>query len=285
MANKSNKKNSNPEEQEEVLCAALKKFGFVFPTTPSEVAQFEEVFGNTEIDLPEELQDGQFLTDALSPAVPDKPAAVKKPVRAVKKIAAGKKITPVSSEPAPTNIDYYRRTLLAAEIVFELQHEMTLGHVKLQKLIFLSQRTENIRLPVNFLKQAMGPYDPRMMRSIDKQLLEKKWFQFLPAEKLKYKPLEKAGQHKTDYERFYGTEKEKISWLIDTFKKVKTDRVEIIATLFACWEELLTEKLDASEDNLITRFFLWSTDKQKFSKQQVLTEIPWMIENNLIPIQ
>jgi type I restriction enzyme, S subunit len=281
MANKSNKKNSNPKRQEEVLCAALKKFGFVFPTTPSEVEQFEEVFGTTEIDLPDELQDGQFLTAALEPTAPEKPAG--KTGVTAKEATAENKVIPISS--APTNVDYYRRTLLAAEIVCELHQEMTLGHVKLQKLIFLSQRTENIRLPVNFLKQAMGPYDPRMMRSIDKQLLEKKWFQFLPTEKLKYKPLEKAGAHKTDFERFYSSEKEKISWLIETFKKVKTDRVEIIATLFACWEELLKEEKEASQDNLITRFFRWSTDKQKFTKLQVKTEIPWMIENNLVPIQ
>src|SRR4051812_32594249 len=77
---------------------------------------------------------------------------------------------------AITNVDYYRRTLLAAEIIHSLHGEMTLGHLKLQKLIYLAQRTEHINLPVNFLKQAMGPYDPRLMRSIDKQLLEKKWF-------------------------------------------------------------------------------------------------------------
>jgi hypothetical protein len=283
MANKSNKKNSNPKKQEEVLCAALKKFGFVFPTTLSEVEQFEEIFGNTEIDLPEELQDGQFLTDTLGPVAPDEPPAKKKPRVTAEKAATETKVIPISS--TPTNVDYYRRTLLAAEIVCELHKEMTLGHVKLQKLIFLSQRTENIRLPVNFLKQAMGPYDPQMMRSIDKQLVEKKWFQFLPKEKLKYQPLEKAGQHKTDYERFFSGEKDKISWLIETFKKAKTDRVEIIATLFACWEELLKEKREVSDDSLMTQFFLWSPDKQKFTERQVKTEIPWMIENNLVPIR
>jgi hypothetical protein len=208
MANKSNKKNSNPKKQEEVLCAALKKFGFVFPTTPSEVEQFEEVFGSTEIDLPEELQDGQFLIDALQPVVPEGPVNKKKARVTSQKSTADKKETKVIPiDNAPTHVDYYRRTLLAAEIVCELHQEMTLGHVKLQKLIFLSQRTENIRLPVNFLKQAMGPYDPRMMRSIDKQLLVKKWFQFFPAEKLKYKPLENAGQHKRTMNGFIVSKK------------------------------------------------------------------------------
>lgn len=275
MANNSNKKNLDPRKNEEVLCAALKKFGFLFPENEMEIQQFEKVFGNTEIDLPPDLSDGQFLLKALASSEPNETI----PAKALKE----KKVISIKS--SPSNVDYYRRTLLAAEIVHELHQEMTLGHVKLQKLIFLAQRTENIDLPVNFLKQAMGPYDPVMMRSIDKQLCVKKWFQFAPKEKLKYQPLEKVGEHKTDFEKFYESEKEKISWLISTFKKVKTSRVEIIVTLFACWEELLQEKKEATEINLIAKFFAWSSDKQKFNKLDVQKEIPWMIENNLVPTQ
>jgi len=269
MMNNSNKPNLTQQEKEEVLSAALKKFGFLFPETEKEIEDFENIFGSTEIDLPADLCKGDFIIEALQ-----QPS--KKEVKNVPEA----KVVPFEK---PSNVDYYRRTLLAAEIVHELQTEMTLGHLKVQKLIFLAQKTEQLDLPVNFLKQAMGPYDPRLMRSIDKQLLIKKWFQFLPSEKLKYKPLECAGQHKDAFNKYYGNEKEKIHWLIDTFRKVKSNRVEIIATLFACWEELLNEGKEASNDNLSTKFFAWSTLKQKFNKEDVIKEIPWMIDNKLFP--
>ncbi len=172
---------------------------------------------------------------------------------------------------------------MAAEIVHELHNEAAFGHVKLQKLIFLVQKTENMAIPVNFLRQAMGPYDPVMMRSIDKQLSIKKWFVFQPDQVLKYKPLEKAGEHHKDYLRYYGHQQDQIKWLIDTFRKEKTKRVEIVATLFACWEKLIKEKAEASENNLIDAFYNWSQEKEKFNKTDVIKEISWMREINLTP--
>lgn len=76
----------------------------------------------------------------------------------------------------PTNVDFYKRTVLAAEIVWQLHREPTFGHLKLQKLLFLCIRSSNMQLPVNFTQQAMGPYANRMMRPIDKQLQEKNGF-------------------------------------------------------------------------------------------------------------
>ncbi|MGN6211508.1 hypothetical protein [Parafilimonas sp.] len=261
MEKNSNKKNLGLYDAE-ILNAALKKYGFLFPETEKEIEQFENCFGKTDIELPEHLKEPDFMFSS------------NENHNQVKVINMPKEIS---------HVDYYRRTVLAAEIVYELHNEMTLGHLKLQKLIYLTQRTEKIDLPVNFLKQAMGPYDPKLMRSIDKQLSIKKWFVFQISEKLKYKPLEKAGSHKDDFNKYYKQEKEKIHWLIDTFRKVKSPRVEIIATLFACWEELLKRQLEVNDRNLLTYFFNWSEAKQKFTEGEVLKEIPWMRENNLFP--
>ena len=268
MTDHSENNNLSQSGKEEVLYAALKKFGFLFPKTEQEINQFEEVFGSTEIELPSHLADGDFLFEEEVPVV-ETPKS------------SGAKVIPIITKPLP--VDYYKRTLLAAEIVHELHGEMTLGHVKLQKLIFLSQRTEKMAIPVNFLKQAMGPYDPQMMRSIDKQLALKKWFEFRKDQKFKYQPLPNAGQHKADFEKYFTREKEKIHWLIDTFKKVKTDRVEIIATLFGCWEELLTSSNTITDTNLISHFFAWSADKIKFTEIAVKNELAWMKENKLHP--
>ena len=266
MEKNSNKKNFSLYDAE-ILNAAFKKFGFLFPETENEIEQFESTFGKTEIELPKHLMDGNFIFDKAQEEVDNATSAIE--------IFSNKKVS---------NVDYYRRTVLAAEIVNELHAEMTLGHLKLQKLIYLAQRTEKIDLPVNFLKQAMGPYDPKLMRSIDKQLLIKKWFEFSPSQKLKYKPLEKAGAHKSDFEKYYQKEKDKIHWLINTFRKTKSDRIEIIATLFGSWEDLLKNNININNVNLINRFFAWSKEKEKkFNEQEVENEIPWMIENNLFP--
>jgi len=183
----------------------------------------------------------------------------------------------------PTNIDYYKRSLLAAELVWQLHKEPTLGHLKLQKLIYLCQKTTEMQLPTNFLRQAMGPYDPKLMRSIDKQLKEHKWFEFQQGELLKYKPLEKAGQHKADFEKFFLEEQSGIQYIINKFKSTLSNKIEIVATLYACIENMISEKLIFTEGLLLERFYDWSEEKSKFKEVDVKQAFARMIETGIIP--
>lgn len=183
----------------------------------------------------------------------------------------------------PGNVDYYRRTVLAAEIVWQLHKEPTLGHLKLQKLIYLCQKSANMQLPTNFLRQAMGPYDNRLMRSIDKQFKEKKWFEYKKEQLLKYEPLSNAGSHHQDFKKYFSSESESIQSIIDTFKTIKSDVVEIVATVYACIDQMLDENIVFSEALLLQRFYEWSEEKQKFSEQQVKRVFSRMKDTGLIP--
>lgn len=183
----------------------------------------------------------------------------------------------------PTNVDYYRRTVLAAEIVWQLHKEPTLGHLKLQKLIYLCQKSADMQLPTNFLRQAMGPYDNRLMRSIDKQLKDKKWFEYKKEQVFKYQPLEKAGQHHNDFIKYFSAESESIQFIIDRFKTIKSDIVEIIATLYACMDNMLNENVIFSEALLFQRFYEWSEEKKKFSEKEVERVFSRMKETGIVP--
>jgi len=183
----------------------------------------------------------------------------------------------------PTNVDYYRRTVLAAEIVWQLHKEPTLGHLKLQKLIYLCQKSADMQLPTNFLRQAMGPYDNRLMRSIDKQLKEKNWFDYQKDQFLKYQPLEKAGQHHNDFLKYFSAKSESIQFIIDKFKTIKSNIVEIVATLYACMDNMQNENVIFSEALLIQRFYEWSEEKQKFNEKEVKRVYTRMKETGIIP--
>jgi uncharacterized protein YwgA len=183
----------------------------------------------------------------------------------------------------PSGKDYHKRTVLAAEIVFQLHNEWTLGHVKLQKLIYLCQNTMGMALHTNFLKQAMGPYDPILMRSIDSQFEKHKWFKFNREAQQKYLPLENVGEHHKWYVIYFSEELSDINQLISIFKKASTDQVELIATLYASWKELLDESKSFDETLLSQRFFNWSKEKEKFKPNQISQAIKWMIEKGIHP--
>jgi type I restriction enzyme, S subunit len=133
------------------------------------------------------------------------------------------------------------------------------------------------------LRQAMGPYDPKLMRSIDKQLKENKWFEYQQSESLKYKPLEKAGQHKADFEKYFSTEKKDIQYLIDKFIKAKSETIEIVATLYACLDHILNNKEIYSEALLMKRFYEWSDQKAKFDAEEVKKLFAKMVDLGVVP--
>lgn len=182
----------------------LVSLGFGFPENKKEDDIFEETF-----------KDYLFETDA-------------------RKIDVEKIFENSKPKNKPTNIDFHRRTVLAAEIVYKLHKENTLGHLKLQKLIYLCQHSAQMELYTNFLKQAMGPYDNRLMRSLDKQFRENHWFQFSGGDYLKYQPLSKLGGHREWYHRYFEDQLSEIDFIIEKFRKSKTRTVELIATIFAC---------------------------------------------------
>jgi type I restriction enzyme S subunit len=199
----------------------------------------------------------------------------------IEKLKSKKEIKVIALK--PSYVDIYKRTLLAAEIVFQLHNEATLGHLKLQKLLYLCQEINNMSLPMNFLKQAMGPYDNRLMRSLDKQFEEKKWFKFEKTEYLKYKPLVAVGSHQKDYLKYFDADKQKIDYLINIFRKYKSNDIEAVATLYACWKEAIENNELVNLELILKKFYSWSKEKEKFNPDDLKKHLSWMKNNGIYP--
>jgi len=229
--------------------------GFGFPNNLNELNSFDEVYDKYSIE---------GNVNKINP---------KKILSEVKSISS-----------KVSQIDYHKRIVLAAEIVFKLQNEYTLGHLKLQKLMYLCQHTTSMNLHTNFLKQAMGPYDPNLMRSIDKQFKSNKWFEYAPKDYPKYKPLSRVGGHKEWYERYFEEQLFDIDHLLEKFRRFRTDDVEIIATVFACWKESIEYKELINNELIVNKFYSWHKDKAKYEKERIIRAIEWMTKEGIHPV-
>lgn len=174
---------------------------------------------------------------------------------------------------------------LAAEITFQLHTEPTFGHLKLQKLIYLCQQLKHMDLAANFKKHAAGPYDRNIATYIDTEFKKRQWFSYHQYETPKYKQLRKCSEHRADFNRFFEQEAFGIYDLIGLFRTCKSDHIEIVATLFACWLRLLEKKLSVSEERLLKDFYAWSKEKKRFSKAEVLNGYKWMNIHSITPIK
>jgi len=183
---------------------------------------------------------------------------------------------------------YFKRVVLAAEILNQLHMEFAFGRIKFQKLVYLCENVCDMQLNERYAKFAAGPFDHKFMHSINAELKKQKWFK---VEKIKdgkynksvYSKLKSVDKYKGYYENYFAEHNGAIQRLIELFRKRKTDYVELVATIFHCILELNEKGVNFSEDDLFELFYSWSKEKKRFSKKEVLDAYKWMVEQDIIP--
>lgn len=139
-------------------------------------------------------------------------------------------------------------------------------------------------LAADFKQHAAGPYDPVMARYLDKKFKDHEWFSYDPQRDLKYKPLSRCNDHRSAFNKYFAKDVTAIYDLIGLFRTSKSDHIEIVATLFACWLGLLENKQSVTEEQLLKDFYAWSKEKNRFSKAEVLNGYKWMKQNSVVPL-
>ncbi len=177
---------------------------------------------------------------------------------------------------------YFKRRVLAAYIIDTLKDHSTFGHVKLMKLMFLCEYLVKIKIASNYHRDAAGPYDNKMMRSIDVQLKKSNWFEAIKMQRENhtyylYKPLAKCDEYKEWFEKYYADKKNLIDELIAMFGTQKTQKVEMVATLYKAWLDLSKEQDYVSEDELVYEVLNnWHDSKKQIDESRWRKCIVWM---------
>lgn len=234
---------------------------------------------NTQIFSFEDFEEGLMLAGHISPSSLEDIAKKEKLEEYEKKLETVNKKTNQET--------FFKRVVLAAEIANNLHTEPTFGHVKFQKLVYLSEHIADMNLNFRYSRQAAGPFDNKFMHTIDSQFEKNKWFKIEKIEennikRYKYSPLENCGNYKKYYESYFSNNKDEIQNLIETFRKKKTDSVEITATIFACLVEL-KDRDNFTKNDLLTLFYNWSDKKKRFTQNEVVSNWEWMQEIGLVP--
>lgn len=192
--------------------------------------------------------------------------------------------TAVKTNVTSANV-HFRRSVLAAEIAERLYEEPTFGHVKMEKMLFLTERLCHIDIGSHYHRDAAGPYDNRALRSIDSQLKKQKWFDVKRTEKgNRYVPMQNCSKHKTYFDKYFSAVLPTFDKIIDTFKTQNTERCEIVATLYSAWEDLLHSNKPFTDADIVNEVLNnWHESKKRISKERWLSAIQWMRENGFAP--
>ena len=183
----------------------------------------------------------------------------------------------------PKGADYFKRTVLAAEIVSQLSKDRSMGHLKLEKMIYLCKHFVGMQIYTSFAKHQMGPYDPQLIRSIDNQFENRKWFKYDQDSTPKYIPLNKSGEHEALLDKYFSKEKSKLEFIIKTFGKFNAEQIELVVTIYDCWLKLIEECETFSHDIIVEKIYAWSKHKEIFERKRIIRAIDWMKEKKIVP--
>ncbi|WP_243724510.1 class I SAM-dependent DNA methyltransferase [Pigmentiphaga sp. D-2] len=181
----------------------------------------------------------------------------------------------------------FKRAVLAAEIVHQLHREQRFGSVKLEKLLFLSEKHFSLEADMqsHYYRQAAGPYDPKAMRSIVSNLRSHRWFDTSKINgRTQYTPLEKVGQHADYYARYFAHARDGINLLITRLKAASTEQCEIVATLYSAWFDLKAKNEPFVDEDIIREVtHNWHPSKQRIEEARWYRALAWMREHRLTP--
>jgi type I restriction enzyme, S subunit len=179
----------------------------------------------------------------------------------------------------------FQRAVLAAEIVQQLYKESTFGHVKFQKILYLCENHLGLDLQGDYSRQAAGPFDHTMLRSVDGVLRKCKWFDARKVDcRILYFPMEKAGEHSKYIDRYWGSIRPELNSLLKLLKSFDSEHCEIIATLHAAWNDLISLNQLVSDEDIIREVREnWHERKARFQPERLKKALEWMRSHQLVP--
>ena len=151
------------------------------------------------------------------------------------------------------------------------------GRTKLEKIFYLIDQEIEDDLKTTYCKEAAGPLDQRALYNrkwgiefmAEKEKIFKAKESFIKKSNRKYKqvkyiPLDCFKKYISDSRKLFSNkDEETINRIIRLLSNFDLVRCEIIATLYACWNDLIIKKKSFKDEDIIKAFFSWSSKKRK----------------------
>jgi type I restriction enzyme S subunit len=188
---------------------------------------------------------------------------------------------------------FYRRGSLVTYIIQQLADDATFGRTKLEKVLYLAQTHLEIPLALEFERQAAGPFD-KLIYKLEGTARKQGWFltkkrrpNAKPGDRFKdsvtYQP-GTSGQPLIDHAtQVLGDKRDGLDNMLGHMKKLNTDETELLATVYAAWNDLLLEAKSAELDDIVREVHGWHTSKKRFTPMQIETRIAWMRKFGYVP--
>jgi type I restriction enzyme, S subunit len=160
------------------------------------------------------------------------------------------------------------------------------NHVKCEKISDLVERKLGISLGRNAVKDAAGPDDYSHLKKVEHRATMAGYFQVVPQSiGHAYKPMRNL-QKAIDKAKEVLSEHDlnSVNELIKQFLPFELEHAELVATIYAGWNNLLLLGKDPTDEEIIYESREnWSKRKLTINRQRFFDALKWMRDHNYIP--
>lgn len=183
---------------------------------------------------------------------------------------------------------FYRRAAVDTYIVHALADDPHLGRTKLEKISHLIEYHCRFNLNRQPVRDAYGPNDYPSRRKVEGFAGKQNWYACVDASNragVTYVPGEKIADALPIAEDALGDRKPAVDDLIELLRPLDTKQCEIIATLYAAWNDLLLRGEHPSDKTLLLEATeRWHPNKLSIPASRWHKGIEWLRANEIIPI-
>ena len=187
--------------------------------------------------------------------------------------------------PAPVHASSARfaQAILMSKILEESSKGM--GRVKLEKTLFTIENHIGFDFDTEYFREAAGPLDASIYECEKIITRRNKWFSMKTSSYgVSYAPTNDVDKYKKYYAKYFSEYNSEIERIIDVFRNYTTEQAEIIATLFAAWNDAIIDKKQFTDDDIVDDVLNnWHESKRRFPRQVWLRAMNEIRKNHIIP--
>jgi type I restriction enzyme S subunit len=194
-----------------------------------------------------------------------------------------------STTPDVKEAGTWERMILTVELIRRMRaaEHQSFGRTMLVKMLYLIQHHLRIKgLRFNYERKDYGPYASEIHK-VENPLQKQGWIYFSKQDGQVWYDLQEKADDETVQSRFeksWGDVKEQIDEIVTYFHRFNAERAEIVATLYAAWNDLKILGRPHDEDDIIREVREnWHPRKQEIDESRWEKALQWMKDEGLVP--
>ncbi|NGP90022.1 SocA family protein [Fodinibius halophilus] len=176
------------------------------------------------------------------------------------------------------------------EIIKRMQDNQHFGRIMLVKILFLIEYHLRVKgFNSNYKRWDHGPFDNQLINSVEYNLKKDGWINIESEESKNYDqkvytPTQMAYEKSHYFKNSWGELDDEIEQILSIFNDANSTQAEIIATVYAAYNDLLIEGKEPSEDEVLDEILNnWHPNKKKISEERWRSAYRWIKEKGLVP--